>query len=87
MSTFIQIIILLAVLAAMVMVLLAIRQLAHFENFDNQEETDLLKDEIEKDDKIVSKNSIFHNLVGPEVEIKKDNDYNKTSRDPLSRKE
>ncbi|MCH5222448.1 MAG: hypothetical protein J1E82_00270 [Muribaculaceae bacterium] len=84
MSTFIQIVILLAVLAAMIIVLLGIRQLAHFEKFDNEDETKLLKGEVEKDDRIVSKNSIFHNLVGQEAEVKKNDDYKKTSKDPFS---
>ena len=49
MSIFTQIVILLMVLACMVMVLLAIRQLTHFEGFEDLEETNHLKDEVEED--------------------------------------
>lgn len=88
MGIFIQIIILLVVLACMVMVLLAIRQLSHFERFDNNEETISLKKEINENGNILSHNNIFSTLVdaSPEDEIKKQ-DYNSNSKDPFSRKE
>ena len=66
MGVFTQIIILIAVLASMCMVLLAIRQLAKFEHFDDEKETQTLKHEVEKENKVVSHNSIFHNLVNSE---------------------
>ena len=77
MSLFIQIVILLGVLAAMVMVLLGIRQLTHYEGFDDAKETDLLKNEVEEKDKILSENNIFHNLVETEEKKKKNRAYNK----------
>ncbi|MCH5238812.1 MAG: hypothetical protein J1F38_01175 [Muribaculaceae bacterium] len=70
MTIFIQIVILIVVLVCMVMVLLAIRQLTHFEGFDDPVETDNLKNEVNKDDHILSKNNIFSTLVEAEpVEI------------------
>ena len=63
MSIFTQIVILLLVLTAMVMVLLAIRQLTKFETFDDSEETLNLKEELKKDERILSSNSIFSTLV------------------------
>lgn len=77
MNVFIQIIILLAVLATMVMVLLAIRKLAHFENFDDAEETSRLKKEVEDKDSVLSQNNIFHNLVESEVFIEEKEDKKK----------
>lgn len=67
MSVFVQIIILLAVLATMVMVLLAIRQLTNFEGFDDAKETDSLKHEVEDKNSVLSRNNIFHTLVESEV--------------------
>ena len=74
MGTFTEIVILIAVLAAMVMILLAIRQLSHFEGFDDADETLKLKDEIRDKDKILSHNNIFHTLVDPDKkeELKKE---------------
>ncbi|MCH5236559.1 MAG: hypothetical protein J1E95_02020 [Muribaculaceae bacterium] len=77
MGVFSQIIILLAVLAAMFMVLLAIRQLARFEHFDDEEETSRLKKELKEEDRILSRNNIFHNLVDPD-------DSSKTPRNKIS---
>lgn len=80
--------ILLVVLACMVMVLLAIRQLSHFESYDDAEETVHLKNEVDDDGHILSHNNIFSSLV----EIDPDNDqkenYKKSnSKEPFSRKE
>lgn len=74
MSVFIQAIILLGVLATMVMVLLAIRNLTHFEGFDDAKETDSLKREIEEKNNVLSHNNIFHNLVESEVKIEEEED-------------
>lgn len=71
MGLFTQIVILLIVLATMVMILIAIRQLTHFEGFDDSSETNLLKEEVEEDGHVISNNNIFHNLV--EAEPGKDN--------------
>lgn len=71
MGVFLQIIILIVVLASMVMVLLAIRQLSNFEGFDDEGETSSLKREVDDDGNVVSRNSIFHNLVDSEENIKK----------------
>ena len=84
MGVFMQIIILLVVLSAMFLVLIAVRQLTHFEGFDNSEETRHLRDEVKDDGKILSQNNIFHNLV--EIEVKEE-DHNSNSKDPFSRKE
>ena len=83
MGIFTQIIILLIVLVCMVMVLLAIKQLSHYESFDDGEETVHLKDEIRKDGHIISKNNIFSTLVDavPENDSKKDN-YKSNSKEP-----
>ena len=82
-----QVIILLIVLAAMVMVLLAIRQLSHYEGFDDSIESSRLKEEVENDERILSKNNIFHNLVDSEKGKKTEKVYNENSKDPFSRKE
>lgn len=86
-----QIIILLVVLACMVMVLLAIRQLTHFETFDDQVETNHLKEEVEEDRHILSKNNIFSTLVEAEPteseESIKEKTYKSKSKDPFSRNE
>ena len=73
MGLFTQIVILLIILACMMMVLLAIRQLSHFEGFDDSEETSHLKKEIDEDGHILSHNNIFSTLVEtpPEEELKK----------------
>lgn len=80
------------VLACMVVVLLSIRQLFHFERFDDSEETNHLKDEVKDDINIISHNNIFKNLVDVEPEpIKtdrhKNNNYKSNSKDPFSPKE
>ena len=87
-SIFTQIVILMVVLACMVMVLLAIRQLTHFEGFEDSEETMHLKEEVEDKDQVLSNNSIFSNLVemNPEKVEEKEN-YKSNSKDPLSRRE
>ena len=89
MSIFTQIVILTVVLASMVMVLLAIRQLTNFEGFEDKEETAHLKNEIENEDKVISDNNIFHNLIGEKKKTKfeKKEYYKDNSKDPLSRKE
>ena len=87
MGILIQIIILMAVLASMVMVLLAIRKLSRFDNFDDEEETLLLKQEVEEDSRVVSDHSIFHNLIEEQKEKIKEKSYKKTSKEPFSRKE
>ena len=69
---FVQIVILLIVLTAMVMVLLAIRQLTRFKGFDDAEETEHLKAEVEDDGHILSRNSIFSSLVEAESDLEKD---------------
>lgn len=74
MSVVIQAIILLGVLATMVMVLLAIRSLTHYEGFDDAEETDSLKREIEEKNNVLSHNNIFHKLVESEVPIEEEKD-------------
>lgn len=88
MGIFIQIVILIIVLACMVMVLLGIRQLTHFEGFEDSEETRHLKKEVEERDEVMSGNSIFSNLVEmePEREVTK-KDYKSNSKEPLSRRE
>lgn len=78
MSVFTQIIILILVLSCMVMVLLAIRRLAHYQEFDDSLETNNLKEEIEEDGHILSHNNIFSNLV--ETEPVKLEDEKKTER-------
>ena len=74
MSLFIQIVILLVVLACMVLLLLAIRQLTNFQGFDDTKETLDLKQEVDQDGHILSDNNIFSTLVEskPEEKIKKD---------------
>lgn len=86
MSLFSQIVILLIVLACMVMVLIGIRQLTHFEGFENTDETNHLKDEVEEEGEILSNNNIFHNLVNTE-KVDTEKDYKENSKDPFSRKE
>ena len=89
MALFTQIIILLAVLVAMVLVLLAIRQLSNFEGFDDAEETHRLKEEVVNEDKVLSRNNIFHTLVDSDNKknTKTEKVYNDNSKDPFSPKE
>lgn len=85
MGTFIQIVILLIILACMVMVLIGIRQLGHFQSFEDAEETSHLKEEVEDDGHILSNNNIFSTLVEPEPEkdiIKRHHKEN--SKEPFS---
>lgn len=88
MSMVAQIVILMIVLACMVMVLLGIKRLTHYGNFDDAEETLHLKDEVEEDGHILTKNSIFNTLVDAEPEKVNVKEYNKSykrnSKDPLS---
>lgn len=70
----------------MVMVLLAIRQLAKFEGFDDNEDTAHLKKEVKDDEHILSRNNIFSNLVETEM-VKDIEDYKENSKEPFSRKE
>lgn len=65
----------------MVMVLLAIRQLTHFEGFDDASETNQLKDELEDNGNVLSHNNIFSSLVEAPDEDKS------KPKEPLSRKE
>lgn len=87
MSVFTQIVILLLVLATMMIVLLGIRQLSHFEGFEDIDETSNLKEEVEDDSRIISRNNIFHNIVDIKDQDKKVKVYKVTSKDPISRKE
>lgn len=87
MNIFFQILILIGVLATMIMVLLSIRQLAHFESFDDADETSNLKEEVEKDGRILSDNNIFHNLVETKNKPEKVKNYIERDKDPFSRKE
>ena len=73
------VIILLIVLACMVMVLLAIRQLTHYESFDDAEETNHLKEEVEEDRKVISEKGIFRTLIDVEPVETKDKIPNKES--------
>lgn len=87
-SIFTQIVILIIVLACMVMVLLAIRQLTHYERFENSEETDHLKKDVENGQEVMSDSNIFRNLVDTDSKnFYKDNNYKSKSKEPLSRKE
>lgn len=86
MNIVVQIIILLIVLACMVMVLLAIRKLFNYEEFDDEEETTFLRDEVEDDIHVVSHNSIFHTIVDTE-DSGKHRAYKENSKEPLSPKE
>lgn len=74
MAVFTQIIILIVILACMVMVLLAIRQLTHFEGFDDADETVHLKEEVEEDSHILSHNNIFSSLVEADPDKNKNKD-------------
>ena len=88
MSIFTQIVILLIILASMVMVLLAIRQLGRFESFDDNDDTRNLKEEVEDDRHIITRSNIFSTLVEAEPEKEFDKkSYKKNSKDPLSRRE
>lgn len=86
MSVFIQIVVLLVVLACMVMVLLAIRQLTHYQGFEDKQETNHLKEEVEEDKQVLSNNNIFSTLV--EVDPKDYSEsYKSKSKEPVSRRE
>lgn len=88
MALFTQIVILMLVLACMVMVLLAIRKLTHSEGFEDVEETEHLRDELEDEGKILSHNNIFSTLVDSDTESYwKERDHKKNSKEPVSRKE
>lgn len=87
MELFIQIVIFLIVLTCMVMILLAIRQLTHFEGFDDAEETSHLREDLEEKGNILSKNSIFSTLVEAEPENTLENNHKSNSKEPDSLKE
>lgn len=61
------------ILSSMVMVLLAIRQLGHFEGFDDSEETHNLREDLEEKGDVLSNNNIFSSIV----ETEEDNFINK----------
>lgn len=63
MSAFFQVILVLILLAGIVMVLLAIRRLGHLEDWENADETILLKKEVEKNSNVMSENNAFHTLL------------------------
>lgn len=70
------------------MVLLAIRQLSHFEGFENEQDTAFLKEEIDDREEIISNHNMFHQLLEKgKKEMKEGKIYNKTSNDPFKRKE
>ena len=80
MGLFTQIVILLIVLASMVMVLLAIRQLSNFKSYDDFNQTSSLREEIKDDGHIITDNNIFSTLVEAEPENKTENErYKKNS--------
>ena len=60
---FLEFIIILVILAAMILVLLGIAQLGRHESYDNIEETELLKNEVSDNDNVITKNSVFKNLI------------------------
>lgn len=78
----------------MTMVLLGIGQLTKVGRFEDNEETDWLKAEIDNSDDVISQNSMFQKLVGNEEEIKSKSNmkpaYKRvqkdTSKGPSSRK-
>lgn len=82
-----QIIVLFIVLSSMVMVLLAIRQLSRFEGFDDKEETNGLRDDVEEKKNVLSNNSIFSTLVEVDTDKREKRDYKSNSKGPFSRKE
>lgn len=67
--SFLQIIIILVILAAMIMVLLGIAQLGRHEAYDNVDETESLKNEVDSDDDVISKNNVFNNLVNKDMQL------------------
>lgn len=75
------------VLSSMVMVLLAIRQLTHYEGFDDAEETRHLKEDVKENGNILSQNSIFSNLVESNIDEHKESNYKSKSKDPVSPRE
>lgn len=87
MSVFTQIVILLVVLACMVMVLLAIRQLMHYQSFDDAEETLNLREEVKDGRNVMSHNNIFHTLVDSQPEGEAEKVYSSKSKEPFSRRE
>ena len=74
MATFFQIFFVILLLGAMVMVLLGIGELANGREFENYDETESLKAEIESQEDVVSDHNMFHKLV--------DNDLNKHRLSP-----
>lgn len=92
MSLVTQIVILLIILTCMVIILLGIRQLSHFEGFEDSNETVHLKEDIEERGNILSRNNIFSNLVETDIEDQEENKFYKpksksNSKEPLSRRE
>lgn len=63
MSIFLNILILLVILASMVMVLLGIGHLARTGDYEDNIETKNLRTEIENSEEVVSENNMFHKLV------------------------
>lgn len=94
MAIFIQFLIVSLLLATMILVLLGIGHLNHISDFDSQEETENLKEEIDNSEEVVSNNNAFHKFVEDKfVEDKEENNFQISSKsnsfthnEPSSRK-
>ena len=89
MAVFFQVMILIVVLAAMVMILLGIRQLTDSEGFEDNLDTEELKRNLVNGRDVISERNIFGNLVDKkdeEVAPLVEEVYNSTRHDPSSRK-
>lgn len=76
---FFQVILVLVILAAMILILLGIGRLGHENDFEDATETELLKEEVEDENNVISSNSIFKNLVEKEANPK---DHKESSNGP-----
>lgn len=63
MTAIIQIILVTVILACMVMVLLSIRRLAKGTDFDDADKTRRLREEVRRNNEVVTDNSIFDYLI------------------------
>ena len=60
---FIQTVILLIVLAAVVFIILSIRELTNNEQFDNIDDTKYLKNDVDNNSRTLTHSNIFHSVI------------------------
>ncbi|MDE6143140.1 MAG: hypothetical protein K2F94_03580 [Muribaculaceae bacterium] len=80
MSIVAQIILVALILGAMAAILLGIRRLVNFDDYDDPQSTIMLEREVEEDEKLISGNNVFRGI------LERQRCENSTSSGPSSRK-